>query len=72
MKRLFKQTKVIYNAHHLIYEVYYKNFLFWKFDQAYSVNNHNNDENAKRMAIDRAKNMLDTVEVYRSPNPILK
>ena len=69
MKRLFKQTKVIYNAHHLIYEVYYKNFLFWKFDQAYSVNNHNNDENAKRMAIDRAKNMLDTVEVYRSTEP---
>jgi hypothetical protein len=69
MKRLFKQTKVIYDAHLQCYDVYYKNFLIWQFDQAYPVNNHNNNETAKRMAIDRAKNMLDTVEVYRSAEP---
>ena len=66
MKRLFKQTKVIYDAHEQCYDVYYKNFLFWKFDQAYPVYNHNNNETAKRLAIARAENMLDTVEVYRS------
>jgi len=66
MKRLFKQTKVIYDAHEQCYDVYYKNFLFWKFDRAYSVYNHNNNETAKRLAIARAENMLDTVEVYRS------
>ena len=69
MKRLFKQTKVIYDAHEQCYDVYYKNFLFWKFDQAYSVYNHNNNETAKRLAIARAENMLDTVEVYRSTKP---
>ena len=66
MKRLFKETKVIYDAHLQCYDVYYKNFLFWKFDQAYPVYNHNNNETAKRLAIARAENMLDTVEVYRS------
>ena len=69
MKRLFKQTKVIYDAHEQCYDVYYKNFLFWKFDQAYPVYNHNNNETAKRLAIARAENMLDTVEVYRSTEP---
>ena len=63
MRKLFKQTKVVYDAHLQIYEVYYKNWLFWKFDQGYPVNCHNNNENAKRMAIDRAKNILDTSEI---------
>ena len=66
MRKLFKQTKVVYDAHLQIYEVYYKNWLFWKFDQGYPVNCHNNNENARRMAIDRAKNILDTVEIWRS------
>lgn len=66
MRKLFKQTKVVYDAHLQCYEVYYKNLLFWKFDQGYPVNNHNNNENARRMAIDRAKNILDTVEIWRS------
>ena len=66
MRKLFKQTKVVYDAHLQIYEVYYKNWLFWKFDQGYPVNCHNNNENAKRMAIDRAKNILDTSEIWRS------
>jgi len=69
MKKLFKQTKVIYDAHLQCYNVYYKNFLFWKFDQAYTVYDHNNNETAKRRGIECAKNMLDTVEVYRSTEP---
>ena len=35
MKNLFKQTRVIYDAHLEEYQVYYKNFLFWKFDCSY-------------------------------------
>ena len=35
MKKLFKQTRVIYDAHLEEYQVYYKNFLFWKFDSCY-------------------------------------
>jgi hypothetical protein len=70
MKNLFKQTKVVYDAHLKEYRVYYKNFLFWRFDQTYKIGTHLNYETAKQLAIDRAKNMLDTVEVYRSPRPV--
>jgi hypothetical protein len=70
MKNLFKQTKVVYDAHMKEYNVYYKNWLFWNYDQSYKVGTHLNDERAKELAITRAKDMLDTVEVYRSPSPV--
>ena len=70
MKNLFKQTKVVYDAHLKEYQVYYKNFLFWQFDHVYKVGPHLKNERAKELAIERAKNMLDTVEVYRSPRPV--
>lgn len=70
MKRLFKQTKVIYNAHENTYEVYYKNFLRWKFDRAYKVGEYLDKERAKELAIERAKAMLSTVEVYRSKDEV--
>ena len=67
MKYLFKQTKVVYDAHLEEYNVYYKNFLFWKFDRAYKVNSqYFRDEEAKKAAIAYANNILKTVEVYRS------
>ena len=69
MKNLFKQTKVVYCAHLQEYRVYYKNFLFWRFDHTYRIGPHLKNERAKELAIERAKNMLDTVEVYRSPRP---
>lgn len=70
MKRLFKQTKVEYDAHMQEYNVYYKNWLFWRFEQTYKVGTHLTDKDAKEFAVTRAKNMLDTVEIYRSPSPI--
>jgi hypothetical protein len=68
MKNLFKQTKVIFDAHEKTYNVYYKkNFLSWKFDTSYRVHEYLRDEIAKAKAIERAQAMLDTVEVYKSP-----
>lgn len=69
MKPLFKQTKVIYDAHRQEYIVFYKKWLFWKYETSYKVGPHLSDEKAKELAITRAKDMLNTVEVYRSPKP---
>jgi hypothetical protein len=66
MKRLFKQTKVVYDAHMQEYNVYYKNFLFWKYDRCYKVDKYMNDVTAKELAITYAQNILSTVEIYRS------
>jgi hypothetical protein len=70
MKSLFKQTKVVYDAHLKEYVVYYKNWLSWRHDQTYRVNDYMPDARAKELAIERAKNMLDTVEIYRSSKPV--
>lgn len=66
MKYLFRKTKVIYDAHMQEYKVYVKNFLFWKFDRSYKVGPYMPDETAKEHAINYAKNILNTVEIYRS------
>ena len=67
MKHLFKKTKVVYDAHTEEYDVYYKNFLFWKLDRTYKVDHkYMPDEAAKKAAIEYANNILKTVEVYRS------
>lgn len=66
MQKLFKQTKVVYDAHLQEYNVYYKNWLFWQFEQTYKVGTHLNNERAKELAITRARNMLSTVEIWRS------
>ena len=67
MKYLFRKTKVVYDAHMEEYNVYYKNFLFWKFDRTYKVDHkYFKDEDAKKAAITYANNILKTVEVYRS------
>jgi uncharacterized UPF0160 family protein len=66
MRKLFKQTKVVYDAHQKTYNVYYKNFLSWRFDSAYRVHEYLRDEIAKAKAIERAQAMLDTVEIWKS------
>lgn len=66
MKYLFRKTKVVYDAHLQEYKIYVKNFLFWKYDRSYKVGQYMLDETAKEQAIDYAKNILNTVEVYRS------
>lgn len=66
MKHLFKQTKVVYDAHMEEYDVYYKNFLFWKFARTYKVSQYMPDDEARQNAINYAKNILNTVLVYRS------
>jgi hypothetical protein len=66
MKPLFKKTKVVYDAHLDEYIVYYKNFLFWKYDRTYKIDRYMTNETAKDLAITYAKNILSSVEVYRS------
>ena len=77
MKPLYKSTKVIYDAHLKEYQVYYKNFLFWKYDSCYHFDERDSkgyltspvhyctSEQAQERAINRAKAMLDTVEVWK-------
>lgn len=66
MKYLFKKSKVVYDAHMQEYKIYVKNFLFWKFDRSYKVGQYMIDEVAREHAITYAKNILNTVEIYRS------
>jgi hypothetical protein len=74
-KQLFKSVKVVYDAHIKSYDVYYRNWFFWKLDRGYkydenpgqSIHYCNKDE-AKQRAIDRAGALLNTVEVYRATN----
>ena len=77
MKNLYKSTKVIYDAHKKEYQVYYKNWFVWKYDSCYKFDERDsrgyiinqtyycNKEQAEERAINRAKAMLETVEVWK-------
>lgn len=78
MKHLFKKTKVIFDAHSKQYEVYYKNWLCWRFDSCYgyderdsrgyltSPTHYRDKGEAEQRAIARAQAMIATVEIWRS------
>lgn len=75
MKYIYKSTKVIFNAHLKQYEVYYKNWFFWKFDSCYKYDevpgrftHYCDKREAEKRAIERASAMLDTVEVWKRSN----
>jgi hypothetical protein len=76
MKNIFKQTKVVYDAHLKEYQVWYRNFLIWHFDSCYKWDTKypytphyfEKKEEAEQRAIERAKAMLNTVEVWRGSN----
>lgn len=72
MRHLYKTTRVVYDAHLCEYVVEYKNWLFWRFDSTYRWDKpggvpmyYRTREKAKQEAIERAQDMLQTVEVYR-------
>lgn len=69
MKHLFKSTKVVLNWHLKEYQVYYKNWFRWHYDCCYQFKTESgsglNQEMAEKLAIERASNMLKTVEVWR-------
>ena len=73
MKPLFKTVKVIYNAIDESYEIWYRNWFVWNYDSKYKFDepgvryptHYRSKEQAEQMAIDRAKAMLKSVEVYR-------
>jgi len=75
MKPLYKSVKVIYNAHQKQYEIWYRNWFVWHFDSCYKFdedasrpNHYRNKHRAEEMAIEHAKGMLNTVEVWRGSN----
>jgi hypothetical protein len=77
MKPLYKSTKVIYDAHHKQYEVYYRNWFFWKYDCAYKFDEMENRhsprhyctrEEAEKRAIRRASDMLKSTLVWKQSN----
>lgn len=65
MKHLYKSSKVIYDAHQKQYEVWYKNWFFWRYDSCYKISEYLKDGIAKEKAIERAGSLLDTVEVWK-------
>lgn len=72
MKPLYKSVKVIYNAHQKQYEIWYRNWFMWHFDSCYKFdedlsrpNHYRDKQRAEEMAIEQAKCMLNTVEVWR-------
>ena len=74
MKPLYKSTKVIYDAHKREYQVDYRNWFVWRYDSCckfdekkaqYDPIHYCTKEQAEERAINRAKAMLDTVEVWK-------
>ncbi len=72
MKRLYRSVKVVYNAHHMSYDVYYRNWFFWNFDRCFKWDEDSRYPihyctkfEAETRAIERAKNLLKTVEIFR-------
>lgn len=77
-KTLFRTVKVIYDAHTKSYDVYYRNWFIWKLDQVYRYDDNPKypiyyctKEEAKNKAIERADNLLATLEIYRKTNVII-
>ena len=74
-KILYKTVKVVYDAHSKSYDVYYRNWFFWKCDKCYRYDenpkypiHYCDQEEAKKRAIDYADSLLKTVEIYRKSN----
>ena len=74
-KILYKTVKVVYDAHHKSYDVYYRNWFRWHLDERYRYDedprhpvHHKSKEQVKIRAIERAESLLNTVEVYRKSN----
>jgi hypothetical protein len=75
MKSIYKSTKVIHDAHMHTYEVYYRNWFFWKYECGYKydpdpkyVIHYCKQEDAKERAIERASNMLKSSVVWQQSN----
>lgn len=75
MKPLFETVKVEYNGHLYQYEVYYRKWFVWRFDSCYKhdlkgnpITHYHTQEEARVRAIDRAKGMLNSYEVFRESN----
>lgn len=75
MRQLYKSAKVIYDAHLHRFDVYYKNFLFWKLDRSYPYDtdvkypvHYASLEKARDRAIERAESLLETVEIWKKSN----
>ena len=75
MKLLYKSAKVIYDAYLEEYQVYYKNWLIWKYDTCYKYDNnprlpihYRTKEEAEKKAIERASALLKTSVIWQQSN----
>jgi hypothetical protein len=73
--KLYKETRVVYDAHGQSYDVEYRNWFFWKFEKSYRYDtskrnpiHYMDQEQAKTSAINLARAMLDTMVVYQQSN----
>lgn len=72
MKPLYKRAKVLFNAHQKQYEVWYCNWFRWRFKSCYRFDentsrpfHYRTKQRAEEMALEQAKAMLNSVEVWR-------
>ena len=73
--KFYKEVRVVYDAHQKSYDVEYRNWFVWKYDQSYKFDvdkkypiHYRDHEKAKAAAIERAKAMLDTTIVFKQSN----
>lgn len=74
---VYRTVKVEYNGHLERYEVYYRNWFFWRYDSCYKfdkpgnrgyVTHYCNQEQALERAKERAQGMLNTFVVFQESN----
>ncbi len=75
MKLIYKSAKVVYDAYLEEYQVYYKNWLIWKYDTCFKYDNnpkfpvhYKTKEEAEKRAIERASALLKTSVIWQQSN----
>jgi hypothetical protein len=75
MKLMYKSAKVVYDAYLEEYQVYYKNWLVWKYDTCYKYDtnprqpvHYRTKEEAEKRAIERASALLKTSVIWQQSN----
>jgi len=75
MRYLYKTVKVIHDGHLKEYQVWYRNWFFWKYESCYKYDTETRNptyyrtvEQARDQAIKRAEGMLGTVEIWKKSN----
>ena len=72
MKSIYRSTKVVYNDYAEQYEVWYRRWLVWEFDQSFKFDKpgahtfyFRNQEQAEERAVQRAVSLLKTKVIFQ-------